>query len=178
MASFNEAFKAARKKQGAGGIFTWQGKKYSTDLAEEKSSAPKTSVKPQAKPERKPKVDSTPPAQPKQPEAIKPLKTPTAAGPAAETKAAKAARLKKVADEAASVAVTKRAKADALKKEAGAKRGLATMGGVMGTQYRKLNESFTPDAVKKLRLKRDEDAVFKARLAEAAKEENKKRRGK
>ena len=38
MASFSEAFKAARKKLGAGKTFTWNGKKYTTDLASEKST--------------------------------------------------------------------------------------------------------------------------------------------
>jgi len=35
MASFKEAFKAARKAQGAGGTFTWNGKSYSTNYAGE-----------------------------------------------------------------------------------------------------------------------------------------------
>jgi len=172
MASFNEAFKAARKKQGAGGTFTWQGKKYSTNLAEEASAAPKASAKPKPKPERKPKVDSTPPAQPKQPDAIKPLKT--ASTPKKDEVGPLQAKAKRLQE----VATAKRAKAEELKRVATAKRGLATVGGVMGTQYRKLNEVMLPDAVKKARLKRDEDLAFKARLEEAAKEENKKRRGK
>mgnify|MGYP001012612158 CR=1 FL=1 len=36
MASFKEAFAAARKAQGAGGEFTWKGKSYSTNIAGEK----------------------------------------------------------------------------------------------------------------------------------------------
>ena len=43
MASFNEAFKAARKAQGAGGTFTWKGKSYSTNLEGEKGTKKKTS---------------------------------------------------------------------------------------------------------------------------------------
>ena len=33
--SFGETFKAERKKQGADGIFTWKGKKYTTKFKEE-----------------------------------------------------------------------------------------------------------------------------------------------
>ena len=36
MASFKEAFAAARKEQGAGGEFTWKGKSYSTNIVGEK----------------------------------------------------------------------------------------------------------------------------------------------
>ena len=48
MASFKETFKAERDKKGPGKTFTWNGKSYSTDYAEEKKSAPTT--KPKAKP--------------------------------------------------------------------------------------------------------------------------------
>lgn len=48
MATFKEAFAAARKEKGAGKTFTWNGKSYSTDYAEEKKSAKGT--KPKAKP--------------------------------------------------------------------------------------------------------------------------------
>lgn len=46
MASFNEAFKAARKAQGAGGTFTWKGNSYSTNIAGEtgKKKAPSFST--------------------------------------------------------------------------------------------------------------------------------------
>lgn len=43
MASFKEAFAAARKAQGAGGTFTWKGKSYSTNLEGEKGTKKKTS---------------------------------------------------------------------------------------------------------------------------------------
>lgn len=41
--SFKSAFADARKAQGAGGIFTWNGKKYTTDRADDKkkTSSPK-----------------------------------------------------------------------------------------------------------------------------------------
>lgn len=53
MATFKEAFAAARKEKGAGKTFTWNGKSYTTDYATEKkpsAQAPKTSPRPQAKP--------------------------------------------------------------------------------------------------------------------------------
>jgi hypothetical protein len=81
MATFKEAFKAARAEKGAGKTFTWNGKSYTTDLASDKKAAPKpkakpmtSSPKPQAKPMQSspkpqanprnvaPKVDSTAPA--------------------------------------------------------------------------------------------------------------------
>lgn len=73
MTTFKEAFAAARKKQGPGGTFTWNGKKYTTDRADDKkkksSAAPEKSAKPRPNPNRPPKADSTPPAQPqKEPE--------------------------------------------------------------------------------------------------------------
>ena len=43
MASFKEAFAAARKAQGAGGEFTWNGKSYSTNIAGETGKKKKTS---------------------------------------------------------------------------------------------------------------------------------------
>ena len=47
--TFKEAFAKARKEKGAGKTFTWQGKSYSTNYAEEtKDSGPK---RPKAKPE-------------------------------------------------------------------------------------------------------------------------------
>jgi hypothetical protein len=49
MTSFNEAFKAARKAKGAGATFTWNGKKYTTDLKDEKSSS-KSTPRPKARP--------------------------------------------------------------------------------------------------------------------------------
>jgi len=54
--SFKKAFAAARADLGKGGTFTWKGKSYSTNLKEEpaktakKDVAPKTSVRPRAKP--------------------------------------------------------------------------------------------------------------------------------
>lgn len=60
MATFKEAFKEARKKYGAGKTFTWKGKSYSTNLAEEeakpaptKKTTPKTSPRPRARPASK-----------------------------------------------------------------------------------------------------------------------------
>tara|TARA_R110000868_G_C10889570_1_gene763500 strand:- start:701 stop:1399 length:699 start_codon:yes stop_codon:yes gene_type:complete len=43
MASFKEAFAAARKAQGAGGEFTWKGKSYSTNIAGETGKKKKPS---------------------------------------------------------------------------------------------------------------------------------------
>ena len=52
MASFKEAFAAARKEKGAGKTFEWQGKSYTTDLASEKKSGPKKSTAETAPPRR------------------------------------------------------------------------------------------------------------------------------
>ena len=43
MASFKEAFAAARKAQGAGGTFTWKGDSYNTNIVGEKGTKEKTS---------------------------------------------------------------------------------------------------------------------------------------
>lgn len=59
MASFSEAFKAARKKLGAGKTFTWNGKKYTTDLASEKTTTT-TSPKPMKRPVKEADPVSTP----------------------------------------------------------------------------------------------------------------------
>lgn len=60
--SFKDAFKAARK---AGqGTFTWQGKKYTTEMAGEKKAAPAAAAKPADKPAA-PKVEAAPVAAPK-----------------------------------------------------------------------------------------------------------------
>jgi len=52
--SFGKAFNAARKKLGAGKVFTWKGKKYTTNTKEDeqkkKSGAPKKSPRPKARP--------------------------------------------------------------------------------------------------------------------------------
>lgn len=51
MSSFKDAFRAARDAQGAGGTFTWNGKTYSTDMADEKKkSGPTASDKPKVRP--------------------------------------------------------------------------------------------------------------------------------
>lgn len=50
MATFKEAFAAARKEKGAGKTFTWNGKSYTTDRADDKKPAPTASNKPKAKP--------------------------------------------------------------------------------------------------------------------------------
>ena len=39
LSKFEEAFKAARKKQGAGGVFTFDGNKYTTDYKSENKKA-------------------------------------------------------------------------------------------------------------------------------------------
>lgn len=49
MASFKETFAKERKRLGKGKTFTWNGKSYSTNYAEEESSAPKSSPRPKAK---------------------------------------------------------------------------------------------------------------------------------
>ena len=50
--SFKQAFAAARKAKGAGGTFSWNGKKFNTDYAEEKAgkAAPKKETKAAKKP--------------------------------------------------------------------------------------------------------------------------------
>jgi hypothetical protein len=48
MASFKEAFAAARKEKGAGKTFTWKGESYSTNYAEEEKKP--SGTKPRAKP--------------------------------------------------------------------------------------------------------------------------------
>lgn len=64
MASFKEAFSAARKKLGAGKTFEWNGKSYSTNLKEEvskpASAAPTKSIRPKAKSAAAPKPTKTP----------------------------------------------------------------------------------------------------------------------
>ena len=55
--TFKKAFNAARKEKGAGKVFTYKGKRYTTNLKEEekkitrrKSGAPKKSLKPKKRP--------------------------------------------------------------------------------------------------------------------------------
>lgn len=50
MATFKEAFAAARKEKGAGKTFMHNGKSYSTDYAEEEKKPSGTGTKPKAKP--------------------------------------------------------------------------------------------------------------------------------
>jgi hypothetical protein len=50
MASFKETFAKERKRLGKGKTFMWNGKSYTTNYAEEESSAPKSSPRPKAKP--------------------------------------------------------------------------------------------------------------------------------
>ena len=45
MATFKEAFAAARKTKGPGATFTWNGKKYTTDMASDKKSDPKPAAR-------------------------------------------------------------------------------------------------------------------------------------
>ena len=47
--SFGKAFADARREMGAGKTFTWRGSKYTTDLAEEASKAPRESARPQTR---------------------------------------------------------------------------------------------------------------------------------
>jgi hypothetical protein len=67
--TFGEAFAKARKEQGAGGTFTYKGKKYSTNRADDKAKTAKNNVekKPDVKPVKKPKVkkEITPVIKPK-----------------------------------------------------------------------------------------------------------------
>ena len=46
MSSFSSAFKAARKELGAGKTFEWEGKRYSTNLKDEKPAKPTAPAKP------------------------------------------------------------------------------------------------------------------------------------
>lgn len=69
MATFKEAFAKARKEMGPGKTFTWQGKSYSTNQADDKAK-PKAGTAPPARP--KPRAASPAPARPAN------LKTPRA----------------------------------------------------------------------------------------------------
>lgn len=53
--TFGEAFKKARKEQGAGGTFTWEGKKYSTNTAEDKAKVTKNNVEKKTEEKKKEK---------------------------------------------------------------------------------------------------------------------------
>tara|TARA_E500000178_G_scaffold356431_1_gene434339 strand:+ start:14707 stop:15435 length:729 start_codon:yes stop_codon:yes gene_type:complete len=57
--TFGEAFAKARKEQGAGGTFTYKGKKYSTNRADDKAKVTKNNVekKTDVKPKKKPKIE-------------------------------------------------------------------------------------------------------------------------
>lgn len=48
--SFGKAFNAARKKLGAGKVFTWKGKKYTTNTKEDEAKKKKAPVKPKPRP--------------------------------------------------------------------------------------------------------------------------------
>ena len=58
MASFKETFAKERKRLGKGKTFTWNGKSYSTNYAEEESTPLKSSPRPKAKPAAKPAAKS------------------------------------------------------------------------------------------------------------------------
>jgi len=60
--TFGEAFAKARKEQGSGGTFTYKGKKYSTNRADDKAKVTKNNVekKTEAKPVKKTKTDNFP----------------------------------------------------------------------------------------------------------------------
>lgn len=76
--TFNSAFAAARKKKGAGATFTWQGKSYSTNTAEDLAKKTKkpaanprnatsaSPIRPKARSEAKPKAMTTAPKAPTQ----------------------------------------------------------------------------------------------------------------
>lgn len=51
MASFKEAFAAARKEKGAGKAFTWNGKSYSTNRADDAKKSASPSTRPKSRPE-------------------------------------------------------------------------------------------------------------------------------
>lgn len=85
--SFSEAFREARKEKGAGSTFTWRGKSYSTNLAEEakKPSAPAPRAQaPAARAEPAPAPKAAPKPAAPAPRAQAPAPRPTAA-PARET---------------------------------------------------------------------------------------------
>lgn len=73
MATFAQAFAKARKEMGAGKTFTFEGKKYSTDRADDK----KTGTKPKARPAAPAKVAAARPAS-------KPVPTVAVAPPASK----------------------------------------------------------------------------------------------
>jgi len=58
--TFAEAFAKARKEQGPGGVFTYKGKKYTTDRADDKAKVTKNNVekKTEVKPVKKPKTET------------------------------------------------------------------------------------------------------------------------
>tara|TARA_Y100000996_G_C22434147_1_gene606979 strand:- start:83 stop:904 length:822 start_codon:yes stop_codon:yes gene_type:complete len=60
--TFAEAFAKARKEQGPGGTFTYKGKKYTTDRADDKAKVTKNNVekKTEVKPKKKPVEKKTP----------------------------------------------------------------------------------------------------------------------
>jgi len=60
--TFGEAFAKARKEQGSGGTFTYKGKKYSTNRADDKAKVTKNNVekKTETKPVKKTKTDNFP----------------------------------------------------------------------------------------------------------------------
>ena len=71
--TFGEAFKKARKEQGSGGTFTYKGKKYSTNRADDKAKVTKNNVekKTEAKPVKKTKTDNFPVKKPTKKKEIK-----------------------------------------------------------------------------------------------------------
>tara|TARA_R100000742_G_C4232554_1_gene53812 strand:+ start:48 stop:722 length:675 start_codon:yes stop_codon:yes gene_type:complete len=52
--TFGEAFAKARKAQGPGGIFTWEGKKYTTDRADDKARVTKNNIEKKDEPGDRP----------------------------------------------------------------------------------------------------------------------------
>ena len=98
MATFKEAFAAARKEKGAGKTFTWQGKSYTTDLASEKKSGPKKST-----------AETAPPRRPAAPpvKAAKPAVTTPTSSPRPRTAVSGVANAKPVADKFAKDMINK-----------------------------------------------------------------------
>lgn len=91
MASFKEAFAAARKEKGAGKTFTWQGKSYTTDLASEKKAPGETRPK----------------ARPKPPGAERPKARPSNTGPSVMSEAPKQGKAPKAEPSVTTVAAKK-----------------------------------------------------------------------
>ncbi len=85
MTSFKEAFTAARKDKGAGGTFTWNGKKYTTDRADDKKATPGSKAPPRRPTTKGPSVMSEAPTMGKSDTASQRLKTSSSSSSAPST---------------------------------------------------------------------------------------------